>query len=422
MKTSFCLGAACLLALLSCNSLKLPTHAGDLRLEHQGTGLDGSEREEPPEGPARDTAVYLSAVSVPSGYDWHRDTACGAAACRLVLLRNYETVCSFPSGYDNCVSTDPDTHHLLGGRLYTEFSTQSETVLKCNGEELFRYEGREKLRGLLLRDGAVYTLGQDRSGHGCSLRRNGVTLFHSERGRIAGDFSHPAGKGNGALYEQGGHLYFAFFPDENDPRNCCLVEDGYATYLTPPDDLCTLFDLRMGPDGPWILYRDVTSIMLRTGTKTHRLTLQYWNYGAIADTEDMTLHGEMDLGAGVLGFTYLYKKGRGIRFLRGRGHQVFPFPEGDFASVQQTDEGGVCICSPEETLFQRDSCLFFSRSCADVLGTRLLAGLSPFAAGAKPFVWDGGERRELELEGFLTGLEVVLTPARTEGDLLPDQP
>ena len=56
------------------------------------------------------------------------------------------------------------------GHLYTDNLDGTETVIRRDGEELFRYPGRESLRGFLLVGGKVHTLGQNLDGDGFAYR------------------------------------------------------------------------------------------------------------------------------------------------------------------------------------------------------------------------------------------------------------
>ena len=124
----------------------------------------------PVERSSIDTTIYFCAVDFPQGYDWRRDSACGNSSATLRIYRNFEPVASFDTGESSCIGTDPDTHHWLNGNLYTEYNLYDQTVISRNGKELFRYEGKEFLKGLLEIDGDIWTLGQNCSGRGFSLR------------------------------------------------------------------------------------------------------------------------------------------------------------------------------------------------------------------------------------------------------------
>ena len=51
-------------------------------------------------------------------------------------------ILKIPVGDDYMVSDDPDMHRVLNGHLYTDFATDSETILKKDGKPLFSFDGR----------------------------------------------------------------------------------------------------------------------------------------------------------------------------------------------------------------------------------------------------------------------------------------
>ena len=182
MKNFILLAAAVPLLLCSCSK------------NNSLSGLGHRTQPKTPE-PVRDTSVYVSAVIVPDEYDWHRDTACGAASCSLVLIKDGVPCLSIPTGAAAEVSTDPDTHHLLEGHLYTE---------------------------LLVDSTGVYTLGRNRDSDGFCFRRNGESLLRQDTGLVFGDFSRSSYGRTGALYRDGGAVCFCF----RNSSSCYVVRDG----------------------------------------------------------------------------------------------------------------------------------------------------------------------------------------------------
>ena len=125
---------------------------------------------------------YAVGVDYPNGYDWRTDDQKGHVKCSLVVFANGVPMMKVPVGDQYEVSSDPDTYRMLGGDLYTDYSTESETVIKRNGELLFRYPGREMIVDMVVKEDMVYTLGQDRDGDGFSYRLNGEVLLERSSG------------------------------------------------------------------------------------------------------------------------------------------------------------------------------------------------------------------------------------------------
>ena len=127
---------------------------------------------------------YAVGVDYPQGYDWRNDDEKGSVKCSLTVFANGVLVMKVPAGDKYEISADPDMHRMIGRDLYTDFSTETETVIRRNGELLFRYPGREMIVDMALEGGRVYTLGQARDGRGFSFRVDGQVLFESAGGYL----------------------------------------------------------------------------------------------------------------------------------------------------------------------------------------------------------------------------------------------
>ena len=194
-----------------CNRDLLP---GSPRSSHEPSGrqrADSSAKEDviPP-----GEHVYLTAVRFPDGYAWDLDTCAVEGSVWIDLYRDGSLVRSVPADR----SVHPDMHRYVGGHLYTDYSTDTETVVSRDGKELFRFEGREALRGFLVREDGVHTLGQDRDGEGFTYRVEGRTVYRSETGTILGS---PDGTPGGALTEDGEDVLYT----------CCVPSGKGKQYV-----------------------------------------------------------------------------------------------------------------------------------------------------------------------------------------------
>lgn len=140
----------------------------------------------------RKTVWYLTGVDYPEGYDWRADAEVGTVKCSLVVYANGVPMMKVPVGDAYETSSAPDMHRLIDGDLYTDYSSDSTTVIKKNGKLLFRYPGREMMVGMAVDGDDVYTLGQSRSGRGFSYRKNGELLFEHPSGRLFDHFEKSA--------------------------------------------------------------------------------------------------------------------------------------------------------------------------------------------------------------------------------------
>ncbi|MBQ9597741.1 MAG: hypothetical protein IJR34_05780 [Bacteroidales bacterium] len=133
-----------------------------------------------PRGDADGDHLYLCGVRYPDGYDWQKDPQKGSVECTLFVLRDGERVLELPVGVSYNLASDSDMHRLIAGRLYTEYSTDTETILACNGEECYRVTGRERLRGLVLKNNDLYTLCESRTSDHWILRRDGAVYLEGD--------------------------------------------------------------------------------------------------------------------------------------------------------------------------------------------------------------------------------------------------
>ena len=145
------------------------------------------------------TICYVTALDYQDGYDWRSDREKGSVKCSLVVFADGVPMMKVPVGDAYHISSDADSHRVIGGHIYTDFSTDEETVIKKDGEEVFRYPGREYLQGMIVDGEDIYTLGHSRFGEGFSYRKNGEILLEKASGST---FSR--------LHRDDGHICFAY--------------------------------------------------------------------------------------------------------------------------------------------------------------------------------------------------------------------
>lgn len=145
---------------------------GTMEMERPPGGGAGGEV---PPAPVRKD-LYVTGVEYPEGYDWHVDQDYGYVACTVFLMKNGERIVEISVDPKDMVAPDADMHRCYDGHLYTDFSSDTETVIKCDGVELFRYPDREMICSMQVVGDDVYTLGMPRHGDGWTFRRNGMIL------------------------------------------------------------------------------------------------------------------------------------------------------------------------------------------------------------------------------------------------------
>lgn len=158
----------------------------------------------------------------------------------LVLFKNGERILEIPYGEENRISPVPDMHHLIYGKLFTEYHDENGTTIKVDGEELFSYEEEETLKGLLVEGNDVFTLGKKCSMGGFVFRKNGVPILESNSGTIYGNMYDASYMRTGALYKDRGSICFAYYTDKWH-----LVIDGKDNIVSVPAGVNEIYDLRI---------------------------------------------------------------------------------------------------------------------------------------------------------------------------------
>lgn len=195
--------------------------------------LYGNETQTPPDEPdIPSSTYYVCAVSYPDGYNWINDEEKGSVEARLILYEEETPVLEIPIGDKEEVSSDVDTHHLIGGHLYTNYMADNHTTVKRDGELLFAYSVPERIVGLLVEGNDVYTLGQNPTGKGFSCRKNGEILLAKDNGFLYQHFTIHEGKCQFAYYENyvlNGEKHIKTHKVVGD-EDLVLIEDDVKVY------------------------------------------------------------------------------------------------------------------------------------------------------------------------------------------------
>ncbi len=155
-----------------------------------------------------ESVCYVTAFDYRDGYDWKSDPEKGTVKCSVVLFAGTKPVLKVPVGDMYEMSSDSRRHRVINGVLYSDYTDGQTTVVKRNGEELYRYEGAETVEKMLLHEGSVHTLCIPAEGSGFSYRIDGCpvmtrssgTFFDhlvSYRDTVSFCFSHPVNSAEG---------------------------------------------------------------------------------------------------------------------------------------------------------------------------------------------------------------------------------
>lgn len=160
----------------------------------------------------------------------------------VILLADGQEISRAPA------DPDPERHRARQGHLWTDRIDGKETVICRDGEEVLRFPGEELLRGFLIKDGKVHTLGQRPGNAGICYRIDGREVFSAPAGRIVGSASSPHWDA-GAFSADSSGIYYAYgipFVHSGNTSWEYRVMKGPDTYLTIPDDVSgVVLDLRV---------------------------------------------------------------------------------------------------------------------------------------------------------------------------------
>lgn len=385
----------CLLALAGCQTLdssyfrRRPRCSTQSPVIVRNGGRDNS---------FEDGSLYVCAVETPPGYDWQRDSAAGSIEGSLLVFKNGQEVLKIPCGHSALVSSDPDTHHLLGGDLYTEYSTSTQTIIKKNGEELYRYQGREYLRGLLLCGGNLWALSSGRGGDGFSLRKNGEVVLRRESGKVIGnDNLQP----DALLYLDGGDEPCFAFVSEN---SYYIARGAQTEELTLPANGRVL-DIRIASDEPAFLFQSFsgTSLMAYWGSKSriHLVEDHIFQAALICGDDNFSFVGLLKNGKDIFwsnNSTKVLESSDELLFYRCGNSLAYVLEKSGMISVYY---GGKSFEVDSEMRFMCKDCLCFSSK-----GSCYLA-LTPSDITKKPVVFGPGGTKEYDVNGYLSAVEFV---------------
>lgn len=154
-----------------------------------------SSVEEHPRGvEIKEEALFMTAVAYPDGYDWKKDEEYGEIPCSLLFFRGDSLLMERPAGTAYPSSSDSDMHRAAGADLYEDYSTDDETVILKNGKEVARFQGRERLIDVVMRDSVVYSLGASRTNGGYIMRKDWKLVSQSSNIQPVGRFYEDGGK------------------------------------------------------------------------------------------------------------------------------------------------------------------------------------------------------------------------------------
>lgn len=373
-------------------------------------------------------AVLVSAVGYPEGFDWRRDSVYGAVSgASLMVLHASDTVLTIPAGAPPVGTLSPDMMHFLDGHFYVETIDGDQTVILRDGAELFRYPGREVIRGMMSGGGSLYTLGQRRSSAGFTLRKDGDLLLSSDAGYISGSMGELGYGQTGALYDGGGGVpTFAYwrplYAEDGPlaPREWFFVENATAQRVLFAEDWEAIFDARRlsGVNCFVLMKTDGSRPVLQVGQDEYDMTGTLIgepaaDYRLYRTGDSVKFYGTYNYtGTGHARYspyepvnTACWSQSGRATFYAGEGHL---YADSLGTAFIRTSGGRITsIASPSGTYKIRDTCRIFSHDCASLAGEDFYVALTPSTSGARPRLWHNGKETEIPVNGYLTGVYVI---------------
>ena len=390
---------AVVLALTSCGLTEIG--GGDNAGSVQG-GIWGGPLDEGASG-VLDQICYITALDYQKGYDWKSDSSRESVKCSLVVYADGKLIMKVPVGDVYEVSADPDMHRIIDGQLYTDYSTDSETVIKKNGVTLFRYQGREAICGMAVRSDDVYTLGQDRCGDGFTYRKNGEVLF-----------SRPSGVVMGRLRTADDSLCFAYFDRiqsaDGPVERYYSVCEGKVTQIAVREDIKKVWDII--DSGTSVIY-----LASMVGVDTPVLIDNDRMVALSMHKSAMVLSASLFESDGSIGAEIMYRMGSSLSTLLWfNGMVATTFGTGmTVSSLCMSDNGIYCAVNPASTVQKGiiyrcgerfDMPLGYNcigNGALSMVNGILHAGLSSIN-NERPILWRDGQVDTLKINGYISSV------------------
>lgn len=385
--------------------------------------------------------TVVTGVEYPEGYDWNAWNPSCSASPSLVVFSDGEKVLSIPVSEGASVSEDIDMHRYAGGHLYTDFCTDSETVISRDGRELFRYAGRERIVFLAESGGHVLTLGESRDGQGFSSRSDGLPVFLGMAGTVF----------QNAGLSPSGKLRFFYRTRVNSTAGYILqyyaVTGSENVKIEFPSDVTEVYGLafprrgtsRVRP-GPGRTKPAGIAVLCRRQGGSERSSVGIVNCGDGSFTPLSRQFLFSVSGGTVLSNTEPMLAVCPCLPSRGKPHYIVcsgknicgswlsdDIPVGfrhvaDSVVGVRKSMGGrlrdiLCSGSVRDTLPEGYTVMSGDALCAD--GDGILIGMTSRTGGGRAILWDDGDTISLGFRGIVTG--VYRETAKEEGDLLSKQ-
>lgn len=393
-----------LAAMVSCGLQEIGGHSKDDKEDvwiGPGTGIVNGGTE----GPVR-SVWYMTGFDYPEDYDWRSDPVAGEVKCSLVVFANGIPMMKVPVGHEYEVSSDPDMHRMVGSDLYTDYSTDSLTVIRKNGQRMFSYPGREMIVGMYVDGEDVYTLGQSRSGKGFTYRRNGELLMGRSNGTLFDTFFKTDAGCAFVFYES------VMSESETLERYFICIE-GVVSQIAVREDITKVWD---------VLYKDGRLFYIATivGFKQPVLVSEDSMHSLVLGKQTVMRTCRFVPSASGVAVDCVAQHITAGTYTGGfwrDGKIESTFPTGFLPIYSCAWEDGICcilegVTTGRQKIFRTGEIYEMPEGYA-VMGTCPMAvadgilyvGLTP-SEGKEPQVWKDGELQPVKLNGYISSISV----------------
>ncbi|MGM9735388.1 MAG: hypothetical protein ACI3ZL_03145 [Candidatus Cryptobacteroides sp.] len=358
--------------------------------------------------PVGHSILYMTTMEYPKGYDWMSDPEKGTVKCSLVVSADGAPTLKLAVGDNYCISSDPDMHRLIDGSIYTDFSTESETVIKRDGVECFRYGARESILGMNVVGDDIYTLGQSRSGAGFSFRKNGETIVAKKYGYL---FRH-------LDCGEDGEMSFAFYEavssgDEMLERYY-LVRDSEVTQVALREDIKKVWDVVLHKGEPCYVasVKGFAGLMLVEGEKLSALTIpdgsEVLSCRMFVCDEELCVEAVVNYSGNT--YSTIWKEGKRLCGFSARM---------TISAIYSGDGGVNCVLNPLSRydagmIYRNGEVYEMPEGYYSMCGTTatsfnglLYVGLTS-SSGESPVLWKEGQEEKVSMNGFISSLTSVI--------------
>ncbi len=379
------------LAGLACD----PVLIGEQTSEGRDDGNAGGDEATTPDDPEEQwdetplpKTLYVTGVEYPEGVEWQRDIGYDIDGSKLFLMRDGEKTVELTVGYNECVAIDADMHRCIDGHLYTDFSTDDETVVKVDGVEAYRYAGREMVKSMYVHNDVIHTLCVPRDGSaGWKYRRDGEEILSQSSGDLIG-----------GLYEDDGDIVFSY----RTGNTYYMFVNNSSTSITFGSTVTDVFDVRrIGGVLNYISANNTTITAMAADTVVQ-------TFGGFTDETDMKIYydGEDRFYVGsVSGLTGVWREGD-VSMRCDSPLAGFSLRGNDYICVIKNDANeteSIC-CSGENRPWQDGTELMYE-TCIATDGFGYTVGLINRTKDNAPALWKTGAITNYDFNGFFTHVD-----------------